>query len=187
MVNLYGNIQNFMLSYIQYQIKREIIMEQIGIITKPQGINGEFRARMNISKSEISELKEISINHTMYKVKKVTFREGFVIFSVDGITDCNQVERLRNTPIFAEINHDLEEGEVLISDIIGFDVVLSDGQKLGTLTSIDDYGASQIYTVKSGGKEIMFPNARGVILDFNMADKKIVLDKNILEEIRTDN
>lgn len=162
-------------------------MEQIGFITKPQGINGEFRARMDISKSEIKDLKEISINHTIYNVKKIVFREGFVIFSVDGITDCNQVEMLRSTPIFAEISHDLEDDEVLISDIMGFDVVLSDGQKLGTLTSIDDYGASQIYTVKADDKEIMFPNARGVILDFNMTDKKIVLDKNILEEIRIDN
>lgn len=161
-------------------------MEQIGKITKPQGILGEFRAVVeNISKDALKKLKEVKINNIIYPVIKVVFREGFVVFRVEGITDRNQVELLRNVPIFADADNSLEDDEILISDIIGFDVVVND-EKLGVLKSIEDYGASEIYVVESD-HEIMFPNARGVIKEFNLDKKQIVLDSKILEEIRIDN
>lgn len=162
-------------------------MEQIGIITKPQGLKGEFRARIDaMTKDDLKELKEIIINKQPHEVKKITFREGFVVFSVEGLTDCNQVELLRNTPIFAEINYELDEDEVLISDIINFNVELSNGEKIGKLTSIDNYGAGEIYVVK-GSSETMFPNARGVIEKFDMDNKKIILNAEIFKEIRIEN
>ena len=176
-----------MLSYLKY-LKSEKFMEQIGIITKPQGIKGEFRARIDgISKDDLKTLNEVVINKQTYHVNKITFREGFVIFNVKEFTDCNQVEVLRNIPIYAEINHELEEGEVLIKDIIGFEVVLTTGEIIGKLTSIENYGASEIYVVKSDASEVMFPNVRGVIKDFEMNKKQIILNAEILQEIRIDN
>ena len=163
-------------------------MEQIGFITKPQGIKGEFRARIDgISKDDLKELKEITINKQIYTIEKLTFREGFVIFNVKELTDCNEVEILRNMPIYAEVNHELEDDEVLIKDIIGFDIVLNNGEKLGQLLSIEDYGASEIYVVKNDKNEIMFPNARGVIESFEMDKKQIILNADVLQEIRIDN
>ena len=163
-------------------------MEQIGFITKPQGIKGEFRARIdNASKEDLKNLKEITINKTSYPVKKVTFREGFVIFNVEGINDCNQVELLRNVPIFAEIDYTLEDDEVLISDIIGFSVVLDNGAVLGELASVDSYGTAEVYTVKTNNGEVLFPNARGVIEEFEMEKHQIILNAQVLDEIRIDN
>ena len=163
-------------------------MEQIGIITKPQGIKGEFRARLDgISKDDLKNLKEIMINKEICHINKVVFREGFVIFNVKEFTDCNQVEILRNVPIFAEINYELDEDEVLIKDIIGFEVVLDSGEVIGYLSGIENYGASEIYVVKSNMNEVMFPNVRGVIEDFAMDKKQIILNANILNEIRIDN
>ena len=163
-------------------------MEQIGIITKPQGIKGEFRARIDgASKDDLKELKEIFINKQPYTVNKVVFREGFVIFNVEEFTDCNQVEPLRNAPIYAEISYDLEDDEVLVKDIIGFEVVLTTGESIGRLTGVENYGASEIYVVKSSANEVMFPNVRGVINDFDMDKKQIILNADILQEIRIDN
>lgn len=163
-------------------------MEQIGIITKPQGIKGEFRARIDgASKEDLKELKEIIINKQTYHVNKVVFREGFVIFNVEEFTDCNQVEVLRNVPIFAEISYELEDDEVLIKDIIGFEVVLTNGESLGRLTGVENYGASEIYVVKSSENEVMFPNVRGVISEFEMDKKQVILNADILQEIRIDN
>jgi 16S rRNA processing protein RimM len=162
-------------------------MEQIGYITKPQGIKGEFRASIEgIPVDALERLTEIKIKNIIYPVKKVTIKEAFVIFAVEGITDRNQVELLRNEKIMADVEIELEEDEVLIKDIIGFEVVLNDGKVLGKLKDVEYFGASEIYVV-NGKNEIMFPNARGVILDFDMANKKIVLDAAILEEIRIDN
>jgi len=162
-------------------------MEQIGYITKPQGIKGEFRANIEgIPVDAIERLTEIKIKNIIYPVRKVTIKEAFVIFAVDGITDRNQVEQLRNEKIMADVEFELEEDEVLIKDIIGFDVVLDNGQILGKLKDVEYFGASEVYVI-DGKNEIMFPNARGVILDFDMNNKKIVLNAKIFNEIRIDN
>jgi 16S rRNA processing protein RimM len=161
-------------------------MEQIGYITKPQGIKGEFRANItDIPVDALERLEEIKIQNTIYSVEKINIKDAFVIFKVKGIDDRNVVENLRNEKIFADVEIELEEGEILVKDLIGFDVVV-DGYSLGKLKNIEYYGASEIYVVE-GKNEIMFPNARGVILDFDMTKKQIVLDGKILEEIRIDN
>ena len=63
-------------------------MEQIGIITKPQGIKGEFRARIDgISKDDLKELSHITINKNEYTIQKLTFRAG--LYFAGEITDCD--------------------------------------------------------------------------------------------------
>jgi len=162
-------------------------MKQIGYITKPQGIKGEFRASINdIDTDSLKKLKEIKIKNFVYEIEKVVLKEAFVIFKVKGIEDRNMVETLRNEKIFAEYEISLDEDEVLIKDIIGFEVVLNNGESIGKLKDVEYYGASEIYVVE-GKTEIMFPNARGVIEDFDMTNKKIILNAEILSEIRIDN
>jgi len=161
-------------------------MEQIGYITKPQGIKGEFRANItDIPVDALERLTEIKIQNTIYQVEKVNIKDSFVIFKVNGINDRNMVESLRNEKIYAVVDIELEEGEILVKDLIGFDIVVGD-DSIGKLKNIEYYGASEIYVVE-GKNEIMFPNARGVILDFDMDNHKIILDSKILEEIRIDN
>lgn len=162
-------------------------MEQIGYITKPQGIKGGFRASVDgITTDALKKIKEIKIKNIIYPVEKVAIKEAFVIFNVKGIDDRNVVETLRNEKIFANIEIELEDDEILVEDIIGFDVVLNTGETIGKLKDVEYYGASEVYVVE-GNNEIMFPNARGVIEDFDLTNKKIVLNSDVLAEIRIDN
>lgn len=162
-------------------------MEQIGFITKPQGIKGEFRANIaGVPIDAIERIKEIKIKNTIYPVKKVNIKDAFVIFSVEGINDRNEVELLRNEKIYADYDFELEDGEVLVKDIIGFEVVLNNAEVIGKLKDVEYYGASEIYVV-DGKTEIMFPNAREVIEEFDIKNKKIILNAKIFGEIRIDN
>jgi len=162
-------------------------MELIGYITKPQGIKGEFRLKPEILDGELFlNLKEITFNNTNYHVEKVSLRDDFAIIKVAEISDRNIVEALRNVKVYASIETALDEDEVLIKDIIGYEVVTNAGEILGKLKDVEYYGASEIYVV-DGTNEIMFPNARSIILDFDMAKKQIVIDAQILQEVRIDN
>lgn len=161
-------------------------MEQIGILTKPQGVRGEFRVSLTVrSKTPVKKLKQIKISNVIYDVEKVVFRDGFVVIKVKGIDDRNSVELLRNSIIFGELDYRLNDDEVLIDDIIGFDVICGN-EKLGTLKTVDDYGAGEIFVVQ-GKLEFMFPNVRNVIKNIDTDKKTIVLDKNIFEEIKVEN
>ena len=162
---------------------------ELGYITKPQGIKGEFRMRPNTTDGKfLKSLTSVVIKGVEHKVIKVTLREGFVIFGVEGITDRNQVELLRNVKVYYEGERDeLEEGEYYIDDLIG-SIVISESRnmELGKLTAIDKYGAADVYTVKDESGEFMFPFARDVITRVDLANKVIYVDEIILNEIKSE-
>ena len=164
-------------------------MKKIGTITKPQGVKGEFRVKPSFfDYADYKNFKEVKFNNKIYDVQKVVLREGFVIFKVSGIETRNEVELLRNVDVFADIQEELNEDEFYVSDMIGAKVI-SDNLKtvLGTLTSIDQFGASDIYTVKQeNGNEFLFPNVRDVITDIDIEKKEIYVDEIVLLEIRSD-
>ena len=162
---------------------------ELGYITKPQGIKGEFRLRPNTTDGKfLKGLTSVVINGNEHAVKNVTLREGFVIFGVEGITDRNQVELLRNVKVYYEGEEEtLEEGEYFIADLIGITVISKNrNMPLGKLTAIDKYGAADVYTVKSENSEFMFPFARDVITKIDLENKVIYVDEIILNEIKSE-
>lgn len=163
-------------------------MDQLGIITKPQGLKGEFRINSTyFDFTPIKDLKSVVIGKTEYEVQKVTLRNNFIVMKVKGIESCEEAEALRNTPVYCDLKTRLRKDEVLVKDILGFDLWGKQSNfKIGTLVSIDDYGKTEVYNCEFNGKTFSFPNARGVILDFDMEQKRVVLDEFVLQEIRVD-
>ena len=163
-------------------------MEQLGIITKPQGLKGEFRVNTSYYDfTPIKGLKSVVINSISYDVEKVVLRDSFIVLKVKGIDTCEQAEDLRNTPIYCDLKMFLGKDEVLVKDVIGFDIFSKQANfKIGTLVSIEDYGKTEVYMAENNGKTFSFPNVRGVITKFDMQNKRIVVDEYVLNEIRVD-
>ncbi len=163
-------------------------MEQLGIITKPQGLKGEFRVNTDyFDFTPLKKLKSVTIDSVQYDVEKVTLRNAFIVLKVAGIDTCEQAEELRNTPIFCDLKMFLGKDEVLVKDIIGFDIWGKQSDfKLGTLKSIEDYGRVEVYNFENNGKKYSFPNARQVILEFDMAKKRVIVDEFVLQEIEVE-
>ncbi len=163
------------------------MLKELGYITKPQGIKGEFRLRPNIlDGNAIKAISEVVIKNTAYKVIKVTLREGFVIMYVEGISDRNTVEALRNVKVYYEGEEEvLQEGEYYIDDLVGCEVFSGvRNVKLGVLTEINKYGSADVYTVKTDKGEFMFPFARDVITKVDLQNKTIYVDEFVLNEIK---
>ena len=161
-------------------------MVEIGIITKPQALKGQFRVKpTKILFDDLRQLEEVIIKGKTYNVEKVVIRDGFAIMQVEGITDINQVEPLRNTPIYIEEveEEDLTEDEYYIEDMIGCQVIDDKGVVIGKVTDVKSYGGASVISVETNTGEIMFPHARGVILSLDVDNKIIVVDRKIFEEI----
>lgn len=162
---------------------------ELGYITKPQGIKGEFRLRPNTTDGKLlKSLTSVIINEKEHIVKNVTLREGFIILYVEGINDRNQVELMRNLKVYYEGEEEsLEEGEYFIDDLIDAEVISENrNMLLGKLIAINKYGAADVYTVKCEKGEFMFPFARNVITKVDLQNKKIYVDETILNEIKSE-
>ena len=156
----------------------------IGTITKPQGLRGDFRLRPNVRLFyDYKEIKTIIINNTPHIVNKVTLRDSFVIFNVQDIDHIDKAEALRGTDVFVEYDPELEPED---DSIEGYKLVSKDGTTvLGTVTSVDNFGASDIVNVEvDGGENFSFPNVREVITHIDDDLEIVYIDDDILAELR---
>jgi 16S rRNA processing protein RimM len=158
----------------------------IGEVLKPQGIRGELKVKSYTdSPYDIKAFGTLYIDDTPYKI--LSFRvggDGAVYVGLRGIPDRNAAELFRGKKIEGERDDapPLEEGQYYIVDLLGSVCETETGETLGVLTDITNL-ASDIYTIENGGKKILFPAVKGVVKSVDTANKKIVLDKTVFDEI----
>ena len=161
-------------------------MLEIGIITKPQALKGQFRVKpTNILFDDMKDLEEVIIKGKTYKVEKVVIRDGFAIMQLEGINSIDMVEPLRNTPIYIEDvkEEELADDEYYIEDMIGCSVVDDKGVIIGQVIDVKSYGGASVISINVSNREVMFPHARGVIKSLDLASKTLIVDRKIYEEI----
>ena len=70
----------------------------------------------------------------------------------------------------------LEEGQYLVRDLVGSQVITEDGQLFGVLTEVLSPGANDVYVVEmKKGKEVLLPAIPDCILDVDITNKKIIV------------
>ena len=150
----------------------------VGIITKPQALKGEFRVRPEIfNMKQFKKFDEVIINNQSYIVEKVTLRDSFVILKVKGIDSCESAELLRQKEVYAEMEIDTDDS----FDLVGFKVFVS-GECIGEIVDINNYGSKDIISIKSK-KSCMLPLIDNLIIETNEAEKYIVLDDEIFNQV----
>lgn len=125
--------------------------------------NVYIKSKKNISKLEIEEVK---------------YQKNMVLVKFKGIETVEQAEQLRNA--YVEIDRKdaitLKEGQYFIVDLLGLDVYLDNGEKLGILEDIYNTGSNDIYVVKNElGKQFLLPYIDDVIKNIDLENGKITV------------
>ncbi|WP_260484005.1 ribosome maturation factor RimM [Sphingomicrobium flavum] len=133
----------------------------LAAVAGAHGIKGELR--LKLFAEGLDSLKGAK---TLYlggeKRKLVSVRAGgkAVIARFEGVADRTAAEGLRGSLI--EVEREalpaLEEGEYYFSDLVGLPVVDDGGAAIGTVVTVENFGASDIIEIeKPGGKRFMVP------------------------------
>lgn len=150
---------------------------KLGTITKPQALKGAFRVKPDIlNYKKFKKINEIFIDNKAYNIQNVSIRDAFVILKVEGIESCESAELLRNKSVFGDV--EIDKNETL--DLVGWEVQL--GNIIGKIIDINNYGSKDILTVLFE-KNCMVPVIDGLILSSDENTKKIVLNKEIFEQV----
>ena len=139
----------------------------IGEVLKPQGIRGEVKIKPLIDDvSDLKSVKKVFIGDTEYKI------------------DRNAAEFLRGKEVLADRADlpALEEGRYYIVDILGCAVVTEKGKRLGEIADILP-AHTDIYVMREGDKEYMFPAAEGVLLDVDVEKKIVTVSEKRIGEV----
>ena len=166
----------------------------IGKIVKPQGIKGELKIDVqgDAQVFDCADYIFVSGMDDKLKIKEKRYLNNFAYVKVETINSIEQAERLRNKEVYisrTDAESFLKNDEFFIEDILNFNMVFEDGEELGILTDVQNYGSSDVYFVQcknkniSKLKEISFANKKGVVEEIDLKNAKIILNKKLFLEV----
>lgn len=163
-------------------------MEKIAVAKalKPQGIKGEIKFKVLLNSGEsLDSYKSFILDKREVKVENIRYLGEFCFIKFEGINSVVEADLLRNKMLYInkeDLIEDLQDGEYLIEDMIGKMCVFENGEELGEVTDIENYGSADVYYVKKkNGKEVLFSYVVGVIME--VKENKIVLNKKKFLEV----
>jgi len=155
----------------------------IGRITSPFGARGEVKV---IPETDwpcrfllLEEATVLQDGHPprRFVVQGVRYHAGRVILKLEGVDDMTSAGRLRGAElaVLAQERVDLPPGHYWIGDIVGMEVWLEDGERLGTVKDVLRPGANDVYVVDTGDGEVLVPATHEVVIDLDVAEGRMTI------------
>ncbi len=157
---------------------------QIGTVLKPQGISGQIKiSDLTDGKDAVKNLTTVFIGECEYKVLAKTVGAGYVFLTLKGIADRNAAELLRGKEVYCNKSELIvSEGRLFIADVIGCDLYLSSGKKLGKIVDVTS-GNTDLFKVETLEGFCYFPFLKKLNAVVNLAEKTITVDAKIFTEV----
>ncbi|MEQ1790624.1 MAG: ribosome maturation factor RimM [Rickettsiales bacterium] len=154
---------------------------KVAIITDAHGIKGEVKLRGFVENPEffttISTLFD-STGKKNFSVKVTGKIKNGVIIKIDGVESRNSAELLKNTELFAPASllPVLDDGEFYHSQLIALEARLEDGEVVGKVVAIHNYGAGDIAEItKENGEAEMLPLHAPWVTEINIEHGYIIV------------
>jgi 16S rRNA processing protein RimM len=128
----------------------------VGKIVGAHGIRGEVRIKpLTSDPASVCSYRPItdSSGHILTLSMKGIGKNGAIIASIDAVSDRTAAERLKGTELYAPRDAIADEGEVLLGELAGLEVVDAAGRRLGVVKGILNFGAGDIIEVKMDGRD----------------------------------
>ena len=153
----------------------------LAAVAGAHGVKGEVRLKLfSHSSAGLASQKNVYVDGVERRLLGV--REGGkgAIARFEGIGDRSAAEGLRGQLVEVDRSElpPLEEGEYYHADLIGFPCVDRDGESVGTVVAVENFGAGDLLEVElEGGRRSLIPYREGIA---DLEDGRIVLDPEFL-------
>ncbi len=114
-----------------------------------------------------------------YQVINARVSKTVVVTRFKGIDTREKAEALKGVELFVDrsvLPEVEDEDEFYMSDLIGLEAVSPEGEKLGIVREVHDFGAGDILEIKlENGPLEMFPFTRAIFPEVNIEGGRVVL------------
>jgi 16S rRNA processing protein RimM len=150
---------------------------EIGYVARAHGVGGELRVHCHYPESTALErCGAIRIGGIWHQVAGRRVTRGAYLLRLHGIDDRDTAAALRGKPVeVARADLGLEDGEVLLVDLVGCAVVTGDGKGLGEVSAIE-LGPQMRLVVHSDTEEWLVPVVNELIVEVDTEARRIVVD-----------
>ena len=153
----------------------------LAAVAGAHGVKGEVRLKLfTDSAAGLAPYEKVYVGGTERRLLNVRDGGKAAIARFEGVADRSAAEALRGSLV--EVDRSalppLEEGEYYHSDLVGLDCVDREGQSIGTVSAIENFGAGDLL-------EIALTNGRKSLIAFrdgiaDLDEGRIVLDPEFL-------
>jgi len=153
----------------------------LAAVAGAHGVKGEVRLKLfSESVESLSRHQELYVGGVERRLLAVRDGGKTAVARFEGIGDRAAAEGLRGSLV--EVDRSalpaLEEGEYYHADLIGLPAVAGEGNSVGTVVAVENYGAGDLLEVeRENGTRWLIPFKPGIA---DLEDGKIVLDPEFL-------
>ena len=153
----------------------------LAAVAGAHGVKGEVRLKLfSDSVASLTQHAKVFVGGVEHRLLGVRDGGKTAVARFEGISDRTAVEALRGQLI--EVDRadlpPLEEGEYYHADLVGLLCVDRDGQAVGSVVSVENFGAGDLLEIElANGRRSLIPFRDGVA-DFE--ESRIVLDPEFL-------
>jgi 16S rRNA processing protein RimM len=157
--------------------KKDLVL--IGKIVGAHGLKGTSKIQSYAESLEIFKSGTVllvsspdgSENH--YEIDWIKSHSRGALLTLKEVTDRDQAKSLIGSELYIEKAElpELEAGTYYWSDLIGVNVYTSDDRYIGSVASIIETGANDVYVVKDADKEILVPALESVVQSIDIESK----------------
>jgi len=153
----------------------------LAAVAGAHGVKGEVRLKLfSESVESLSRHEKLFVGGVERRLLAARDGGKTAVARFDGLADRAAVEALRGSLV--EVDRDalpaLEGGEYYHSDLIGLPAMDANGQAVGTVAAVENYGAGDLLEIELvNGKRSLIPFRDGIA---DLKDDKIVLDPEFL-------
>lgn len=158
---------------------------KVGRVLKAQGIKGEIKAICLLDDAEmLCDVEKLYFHNNPHKVESFRADGNFFFVRFCDVLDRNAAEKYRNFDIYCDKEAlTLPSGRYFVEDVVGCSVTLDDGQYVGEVTNVLQYGAADVYVLRSERGEISFPFLKDLVLSVNIETRQIKLAAKRFREV----
>lgn len=156
----------------------------LGVITGPQGLQGEVRIRpFTDDPKGLERYKTLQVGNRTLTLSRIRVQPNGVIARFKEITDRTAAENLRGAELSLprEALPPTEEDEFYQADLIGMEAVTPEGEVIGEVIAIPNYGSSDLLEIRTpAGKTHLVPFIDDAVPDVLQDEGRIVIDPAFL-------
>jgi len=143
---------------------------EAGKIVNTHGVRGEVRIQPWADSPDfLQDVGRLFIDGVPKRILSARVHKGFVIATLDGVTDISEAIRLKNKTVLIDRDDvHLEPGQFFIADILGIRAIDAEtGEGIGTVADVLHLPANNVYIIK-GEREILVPAVPDFVVGINI-------------------